>query len=63
MLNDLLLTKKLNKIDFVVEIGRKRDCTVEVAVAAGNGLGVAENGGVRTCVRAGGSFSRNLGDV
>ena len=44
--NDLLLMKKLNKIDFIVEIGRKRDRTVEVAVAAGNGLLVAENGRV-----------------
>ncbi len=33
--NDLLLMKKLNKIEFVVEIIRKRDCTVNgVAVAA-----------------------------
>ena len=41
MLNNLLLTKKLNESDILlfVEIGRKRDRTVEVAVAVGNGLG------------------------
>ena len=98
MLNDLLLTKKLNEIDFVAaaavkfgwakgaenmverlvlllldekaeqtdfvvwwNIGRKRDSTIDVAVA-GVKIWLRKRMG-RTFVQVGGSVSQNLGDV